>query len=89
MSAWEPEERDDAEYSLKWRFLDQSSSFAAGVRAGIVYERMERREATIVATLPLNDEEEFRNLSNSFGYRLALSELSDFWAEMTFSRIPE
>ena len=85
-----PDDSDGGDYSLIWRFVDQSKPFVFGVETGIIYERMSRKEDTITAQTHSENEEELRNLANSLGYSVALEPVGDdeFWHAATFRRQP-
>lgn len=67
----------DEGWGLLWRFLDGSRAFVLGVEAGILYERMSRREETITATTHSENEEELRNLAASLEYRASFESLGE------------
>jgi hypothetical protein len=88
---WTPEgekAEGTVDYSLVWRFLDGSKPFTLGVEAGIIYERMQRREATVSSTTHGDNEEELRNLAQASGYRATFENLDDegAWQSATFTR---
>jgi hypothetical protein len=94
MSSSEPwkgesdEHTGDVEYGLLWRFLDPSKSFVLGVETGIIYERMQRGEESIASPTHSENEEELRNLANSFGYRAFFASLGEHWQATSFTREP-
>lgn len=83
-----PEDGERGGYEEIWRFVDQSKPFVFGVETGIIYERMSRREETIISTTHAENEEELRNLANSLDYRAEFQTTGDdeFWQSATFTR---
>lgn len=82
---WNDREKGDVDYSLVWRFIDQSPTFCLGIEAGIVYERMRRGDSPITSTTHADNEEELRNLANCLDYRAAFEELDEYWHKATFT----
>lgn len=76
------------EFGLIWRFIDQTPVFVMGVEAGILSERMARKEATVTSTTHSENEEELRNLAAAYGYRAAFEALGEdeMWQVATFTR---
>jgi hypothetical protein len=76
-------------WGMLWRFVEQSPAFVAGVEAGIIYERMSRKEQTVQATTHTDNEEELRNLANSLDYSASFEPFGDeTFSTATFMRIP-
>ena len=90
---WKDSGDEDAgkvEYGMVWRFFDQSPAFAHGVEVGVIYERMQRREALIESTIHAENDEDVRNLANTFGYSVGLAALDEqgVWQHATLRREP-
>ena len=85
---WHDSEPDDAEYSLLCPFVNQSPDFVLGIEAGRIWERMNRREQTIKATVHVENEDDLRQFATTHGYWAMFEPLTEArdWLTAEFSR---